>query len=97
MCDCVKSSSKDTAEEIMGLRKSTAWLTRFNMFLCAFSFHPRCSVAFAYRTGWFTPCGKAERSGQFLYPIPDRAGRPVGNRLPGSQLPLLVGHRGPGQ
>lgn len=40
---------------------------------------------------------KRERSGQFLYPIPDSAGRPVGNRLPGSQLPLLVDHRGPGQ
>lgn len=38
-----------------------------------------------------------ERSGQFLYPVPDSAWRPIGNRLPRSQLPLPVYHRRPGQ
>ncbi|KAL0196289.1 hypothetical protein M9458_009861, partial [Cirrhinus mrigala] len=40
---------------------------------------------------------KRERSGQFLHPVSNSVGRPVGNCFPGSQLPLLVDHRGPGQ
>lgn len=38
-----------------------------------------------------------ERSGQFLYPVLDGTWRPVGNRLPSSQLPLPVYHRRPRQ
>lgn len=38
-----------------------------------------------------------EGPGQLLHPLPDRAGGPAGHRPPGPQLPLPVGHRGPGQ
>lgn len=38
-----------------------------------------------------------ERSGQFLYSVLDGTWRPVGNRLPSSQLPLPVYHRRPRQ
>lgn len=40
---------------------------------------------------------KRERPGQFFHSVPDGAGRPFWYRLPGAQLPLPLGHRGPGQ
>lgn len=45
------------------------------------------------------PLHVAERQGprQLLHPVPDGAGGPAGHRPAGPQLPLPVGHRGPGQ
>ncbi len=74
----------------LGWRVSTCFCVRFLSILGVL-------VALHFGLDGSLHVEKRERSRQFLYPIPDRAGRPVGNRLPGSQLPLLVGHRGPGQ
>ncbi len=95
VCDCVGNSSKGTVEGTVVLRKSSfQYSTRFCVrFLSILG----VLVALHFGLDGALHVAKRERSGQFLYPIPDSAGRPVGNRLPGSQLPLLVDHRGPGQ
>ena len=58
---------------------------------------PGVAVVVYFRLDGALHVAERQRPRQFFHPLPDRSGWPVGHCPAGSQLPLPVAHRRPGQ